>query len=70
MSHGFQRNQFLNQAMNELMIAACIAMYTSAIEFRNELEDWEELQQQAADDFCDLIELNPNEFAKLGLILQ
>lgn len=56
--------------MNELMIAACIAMYTSAIEFRNELEDWEELQQQAADDFCDLIELNPNEFAKLGLILQ
>lgn len=55
--------------MNELMIAACIAMYTSAFEFKHELEDWKELQEQAADDFCDLIELNPNEFAKLGLKL-
>lgn len=55
--------------MNELMIAACITIYTSAIEFRNELEDWKELQQQAADDFCNLIKLDKVEFNKLGLIL-
>lgn len=55
--------------MNELMIAACIAMYTSAEELKHELESWKELQEQAADDFCDLIKLNANEFAKLGLAL-
>lgn len=69
MNHG-PRNQSQNQAMNEaLIIAACIAMYTTAEELKHELEDWRELQQQAADDFCDLIELNANEFAKLGLTL-
>lgn len=64
MSHGL-KNQSQSQAMNDaLILAALVAMYVTGAE--HNLED---LQQDAASEFCNLIELNPNEFAKLGLAL-
>lgn len=51
--------------MNEAMaLAALTAMYVVGAE-----HDIPDLQRDAADEFCNLIELNPNEFAKLGLTL-
>lgn len=50
--------------MNELIVAALVAMYVTGAE-----HNLDEMQQSAASEFCDLIELNANEFAKLGLTL-
>ena len=52
-----------------MLLAACTAMYVTASEFKDKLE-WKELQQEAADNFCDLIELNETEFNALGLTFE
>ena len=65
MSHGL-KNQSQNQAMNDaLILAALVAMYVTGAE--HNLED---LQQDAASEFCKLIELDVIEFKRLGLEIQ
>lgn len=51
--------------MNDaLIIAALVAMYVTGAE-----HSLEELQQDAATEFCNLIELNAIEFSKIGITL-
>lgn len=51
--------------MNDaLILAALIAMYVTGAE-----HNLAELQQDAANQFCSLIELNETEFNKMGLTL-
>jgi len=65
MSHGL-KSTFKRLIMNDaLLFATLVAIYITGAE--HNLED---VQQDAADEFCNLIEFNSNEFAKLGLELQ
>ena len=48
-----------------MILAALTAMYVVGAE-----HDIKELQQDAATEFCDLIELNETEFNELGLTLK
>ena len=52
----------MNNIDKLVLLAACTAMYVTGAE-----HEIKELQQDAATEFCNLIELNEIEFNELGL---